>query len=107
MNTISQNSRDTKYTLTVYTDETKTTVRDLSLDSSLSLLVKKPDETVVAVAVTFVTDGTDGQIYALLPATLVNLVGKYQTQVKINSTAWDGNTSSDYFLVEEALVPTI
>ena len=78
--------------------------KDVSAATTLTFLIKKPDEVVISVTASFNTDGTDGKlIYAFVTGDLP-LEGLYEVQIALVTPTWSDKSTSYFFTVRDTLV---
>ena len=74
------NDVGTRFLITVKEDST---VVDISGAESLSIFIRKPDDTLLARSGNLHTDGTDGKMYYDLASGDVNVAGHYLSLIHI------------------------
>jgi NAD/NADP transhydrogenase alpha subunit len=75
------NDVGTRFLITVKEDST---VVDISGAESLSIFIRKPDDTLLARSGNLHTDGTDGKMYYDLASGDVNVAGHYKLQGRVS-----------------------
>lgn len=79
---------------------------DISTATTKNLVFYKPDgTTLVTKAMTFTTDGTDGSVYYVMEAAVIDTAGEWQMQVHIvlNTNVSDFRTPKEKFEVREKI----
>jgi hypothetical protein len=76
---------------------------DLSSASTLSIRLKRPDNTTVSRTGIISTNGTDGKMHMLTIDGDINIEGTYYIQGKVIFAGWDGYSSVGKFEVNDNL----
>ena len=93
---IHQSDIGTKLLITVKDDGS---VVDISSASSLTILIKKPDGTILTRSGVLETDGTDGKMYYIVVAGDLDAAGFYKIQGRVVSSSGTFSTSTANFKV--------
>jgi hypothetical protein len=74
-------------------------VLDISDATVKTIIIEKPDHTIISASATFLTDGSDGIIYYRTVAGDLSLAGDYGVQGYIESPNFDGYSTPTSFTV--------
>ena len=79
--------------------------RDISTATTKSLVFRKPGGSVVTKSMSFVSDGTDGQLKYVLATGDIDEAGEWEMQVRVvlNTSDADFRTKIEKFTVAEAI----
>lgn len=103
-NAIHEGDVGTTFTVTVYEDTTPPAALDLSTATTLQFKLLRPDDTVLTVTPTFVTDGTDGQLQYNTQAGDLDQAGSWELQVRyVLANGSDRHTTAIGFNVREVI----
>jgi len=73
--------------------------KDISTASTKNILIEKPDDSVLTVSGSFVTDGEDGLLYHITSATDLDQEGIYNVQAYIVISSFSGYSTPISFTV--------
>ena len=80
--------------------------KDISTATSISYMLRKPDQTIVELSAGFLSDGADGKVSYSWVSGDLNQEGWYSVQVKIVGVPWSGQSTEYRFEVGETFVTT-
>ncbi|MDA3821423.1 MAG: hypothetical protein PF450_02260, partial [Bacteroidales bacterium] len=76
---------------------------NLSSATTLTIQLKRPDNTTVSKAGILSTDGYDGKMYIVTETDDINVEGTYYVQGRVISAGWNGYSSIGNFEVHDNL----
>ncbi len=72
---------------------------DISSASTKTIIIEKPDSTIISASATFLTDGTDGKIYYRTVIGDLNQAGTYNVQSYLEMSDFIGYSTPVSFTV--------